>query len=233
MNNQDEQDTFKLPSIGPNIPLQTPSNASPMAEPTLGPSTTPSVAPFIPERAGIGAGTSRRTHIAVLITGVVLVAVLLGSGLYGLFNFINQSRAMNSKASLDRALVDASTNGKVPAPLLQPIQAKEQQVAASANGTPWGWDHANSQYVQLQTQVSSIVNMPPQQARTLTEKDLTKLSAAVTALANDKYQEALGYQKRQQRAQDSLTAAKTTKDIFTVDNFVLDQIAALAAFKPT
>jgi lipoprotein-anchoring transpeptidase ErfK/SrfK len=204
-----------------------------MAEPTLGPSTTPSVAPFIPERARIGAGTSRRTRIAVLITGVMLVAVLLGSGLYGLFNFINQSRAMSSKASLDRALVDASANGHVPALLLQPIQAKEQQIAASSGGTPWGWDHANSQYVQLQTQVSSIVNMPPQQARTLTEKDLTKLSAAVTALANDKYQEAPGYQKRQQQAQDSLTAAKTTKDIFTVDNFVLDQIAALAAFKPT
>ncbi|HEV8191443.1 MAG TPA: L,D-transpeptidase [Ktedonobacterales bacterium] len=233
MNNQDEQDTQKLASIGPILPPNTPPNSLPMTGPTLGPSTTPRVPPFIPERAGTGARSRRRIRIAALISGVLLVAVLLGSGLYGIFTFINQSRATNSKASLDRVLVAATANGKVPAPLLQPIQAKEQQIAASTDSTPWGWDHANSQYVQLQSQVTSIVNMPSQQARSLTQNDLTKFSAAVASLTKDNYQEAPGYQDRLQKAQNALVAARTTRDIFIVDNTALDQVAALAAFRPT
>ncbi len=234
MNDQSEQDTQKLRAVtGSNTPPSTTPLSGPKFPLSAPPKIAPFIPPFIPESVRARVPNNRRVRIAGIVTGALLVAVILGSGLYGLFNFINQSRANSSKASLDHALVDASTNGKVPAPLLQPIQAKEQQVAASADGTPWGWDHANTQYVQLQTQVSSIVNMPPQQARTLTQKDLTKLSAAVTSLTNDKYQEALGYQQRQQAAQDAFTKAKTTKDIFIVDNTVLNQLAATAAFKPT
>ncbi len=193
------------------------------------------MAPYIPERPGAGTRTlgSRRTRLAVWITGGLLVAILLSGGLYGLFNYINQSRAASARASLDQALISASTTGKVPAPLLQPIRAKEQQLASTPTNTPWGWDQLNTEYGKLQSQVGAIVNMPPQQARTLTQNDLTKLSAAVADLEKGNYLEAPGYRSRLTKAQDAFTAAKTTQDIFVVDNTVLDQIAALAAFQPT
>src|SRR5262249_42038868 len=114
-----------------------------------------------------------------------------------------------------------------------PIRTREQQLASAPPSTPWGWDYNNTEYGKLESQVKSIQSMPLQQARTLTQNDLKKLATGVAKLTNDKYQEALGYQQRQQQAQDDLTAAKTTKDVFAVDNFVLDQIAALAAFMPT
>jgi lipoprotein-anchoring transpeptidase ErfK/SrfK len=172
-------------------------------------------------------------RIAALISAGLLAAVLLSGGLYGLFTFINQSRAAGARASLDRAMVDAHTTASVPDPLLQPIRAQEQQVASATSGTPWGWDHAAAQYAQLQAQVAAIVQMDPQQARALTQKDLTRLAAGVAGLEKDQYQEAPSYRNRLQQAQNSFTAAKTTKAIFTVDNYALDQLAALAAFKPT
>jgi hypothetical protein len=191
----------------------------------------PTARPEAPPTAGPTG--DRRRRLAVLIAAGLLAAVLVGGGLYGLFTYVSQARAVAAKSDLDRALADVSATFNAPEYLLQPIRTQEQRVAAATSGTPWGWDHASSEYTKLRAQAIAIGSMSPQRARTLAENDLAALTASVATLAKGKYVEASGYQSRLASAKGSSATAKTTKDYFTVDAYVRDQIASLAAFQPT
>jgi lipoprotein-anchoring transpeptidase ErfK/SrfK len=181
-----------------------------------------------PESRGV-----RIRRVSGAVVGSVLVLGIMSSGLYGALTSLTQSSAQQAQAELDRSLVAVSTQMNAPAPLLQPIRLQEQQVAATTDGSLGSWQHANTEYARLHAQVAAIQQMSPQQARALTQKDLMRLAAGVADLTAGKYQEAPGYQNRLRQAQDSLNATKTTRDVFTVDGYALDQLAALAAFKPT
>jgi hypothetical protein len=175
----------------------------------------------------------RAWHIGVTAIGLIVVIVLLGDGLLGLFTHISQTNAQNAKAGLDAALTDATTRMNVPETMLQPIRAQEQREATATDGSLSAYQHASDTYAKLTAQVKTIVNMPPSQARALTQKDLDQFAAGVDTLVKGDYIEAPGYQKRLEQAQASFQSAKTTSDYFRVDNFVQDQVAATAAFKPT
>ncbi len=177
--------------------------------------------------------SQRAWHIGVTAIGLIVILVLLGDGLYGLFTHINQSNALNAKATLDSSLTDATTRLNAPASMLQPIRDQEQQVTKTTDGSLAGWQNASQEYTRLNGQVQTIIAMPVSQARALAQKDLDQFQTSVATLVQGKYVEAPGYQGRFQQAQTSFQSAKTTRDYFLVDGFAQDQVAALTAFKPT
>lgn len=175
----------------------------------------------------------RAWHIGVTALGLIIILVLVGDGLLGLVTHINQANAQNAKTTLDAALKDATTHMSVPEGMLQPIRTQEQQAAAATDGSLSGYQHATDTYTKLTAQVKTIVNMPASQARAMTQKDLDQLASGVDTLVKGKYSEAAGYQDRLNQAQTSFQNAKTTREYFVVDGVIQDQVAAVAAFKPT
>lgn len=175
----------------------------------------------------------RAWHVSVTAVGMIVLLVLLADGAYGLFTHINQANALHAKAQLDRALDDATARMRAPQGLVQPIRTQEQQVAATTDGSLSGWQHAAQEYTRLRSQVGRIVAMSPAEARSLAQNDLTQLETAVAALANSKVAEAVGYQERLRQAQNAFQGAQTTRDFFVLDSFAQDQMAAVAAYKPT
>jgi L,D-transpeptidase-like protein len=183
---------------------------------------------FSPEARG-----TRAWHMAVTALGLIVVLVLLGNGLYGLFTHINQANALNAKARLDAALLDATTRLKAPPTLVQPIRSQEQQVSATTDGSLASWQHATQEYTRLSTQVDGIRATPPAQARALAQQNLDQFAAAVVTLAQGKTAEVAGYQGRLQQAQSSFASAQSTSEYFLVAGFAQDQVAAIAAYQPT
>lgn len=175
----------------------------------------------------------RAWHIGVTALGLIVVIVLLGDGMLGLFTHINQANAQSAKTTLDAALKDATTRMNVPDGMLQPIRTQEQQAAAKTDGSLSGYQNAIDTYNKLTAQVKTIVNTPAPQARAMTQKDLDQFASGVDTLVKGNYIEATGFQGRLQQAQTSFQNAKTTSDYFKVDGFVRDQVAATTAFKPT
>jgi L,D-transpeptidase-like protein len=179
---------------------------------------------------------SRRTrawHVAVTALGLIVILVLLGNGLYGLFTHLAQASALDARARLDASLVDATTRVKAPPALVQPIRSQEQQVTDTTDGSLASWQHASQEYARLQGQVETIKTMSTSQARALAQHDLDQFVSAVATLSAGKYAEAAGYQGRLQQTQSSFASAKTTSDYFLVAGFAQDQVTALTAYKPT
>lgn len=175
----------------------------------------------------------RAWHIGVTALGLIVVLVLIGDGLLGIFTHVSQANAQSAKTGLDAALHDATTRMNVPDDMLQSIRTQEQQAAAATDGSLSGYQHASDTYTKLTAQVKAIVNMPTSQARAMTQKDLDQFAAGVDTLVKGKYAEAAGYQDRLQQAQTSFQSAKTTRDYFQIDGVVKDQVAATTAYKPT
>lgn len=175
----------------------------------------------------------RAWHVGVTAVGLVVVLALTADGAYGLFTHINQANALSAKLQLDHALDDATARAHAPQGLIQPIRTQEQQVAAATDGSLAGWQNATKEYMRLREQVVRIVSMSPADAKALTQNDLTQLETSVATLASSKAAEAVGYQNRLQQAQTAFRSAKTTRDFFTLDGFVQDQVAAVGAYNPT
>lgn len=175
----------------------------------------------------------RAWHIGVTAIGLIVVIVLLADGAYGIFTHINQSNAQSAKAQLDSALSNAATKMNVPQGMLDPIRTREQQVSDTTDGSLVSYQNATQEYTKLRVQVETIVGMTPAQAHDLVQKDLNQLQTSVNTLVKAQYAEASGYQGRLQQAQTNFGNAKTTHDYFVVDGFILDQMAATTAYKPT
>ncbi|HET8853554.1 MAG TPA: hypothetical protein VFN02_13610 [Ktedonobacteraceae bacterium] len=146
----------------------------------------------------------------------------MGTGGYSLFTHINQPNALNAKAQLDNAINDATSRMHTPQGLLQPIRAREQQMATTTDGSLAGWQRATQEYTHLRAQVQRLVAMSPADAKAMTERDLTQLQSSVATLAKTKVPDAGGYQNRLQQAQNTFTSATTTHDYFVLDGFVRD-----------
>lgn len=167
------------------------------------------------------------------VIAVVVVLVILGEGSLGLLTNMSRSNAMSARAELDKALVNAVTTVNPPVSLLKPIRDQEAKVTASNDGSLGGWQNATQEYNKLRDQAIAITKTTPRQARDAAQNDLTTLQTSVATLVQAKYIEAAGFQKRLDQAQASFNSATTTRDYFTVEGVVQDQIAATAAYKPT
>ncbi len=148
-----------------------------------------------------------------------------------------KSAASANKAKLDTELHTASTVAGLPARRLAPIIAQENALdAGTASGANASYQAAADGYTKLYNQVVTLENMTPSEAQAQASNDLSALQsslattesagiAGVTAAAKL-------FDPSVPLAQQRLAAAKTAKDYFAVDGYLLDQSAAVTQILP-
>jgi hypothetical protein len=145
--------------------------------------------------------------------------------------------ASNNKSKLDSELTKAGTVAGVPSRRLAPIISQEDSLAANtATGSNSAYQAAADGYAKLYSQVVALEKSTPSQAEAMASSDLSQLQAALAttegSTISDVVTAAKEFDADVPLAQDWLTSAKTTKDYFTVDNYVLDQLAAVTQILP-
>ncbi|HET9109763.1 MAG TPA: hypothetical protein VFN78_02950, partial [Ktedonobacterales bacterium] len=148
-----------------------------------------------------------------------------------------QSAANANKTKLDTELHSASTVVGVPARRLALISAQESALAAStSSGSSAAYQAAADGYAKLYTQVVALEKLTPSEAQAQAASDLSALQASLAttegAGITDVTSAAKRFDPSVPLAQQRLAAAKTTKDYFTVDGYLLDQSAAVTQILP-
>ena len=148
-----------------------------------------------------------------------------------------KSAASANKAKLDTELHTASTAAGVPTRRLAPIIAQENALAAStAHGSSSAYQAAADGYTKLYQQVVALEQLTPSQAQALAASDLSALQAALATTEHagiaDVTTAAQLFDSSVPLAQVQLASAKTTKDFFAVDGYLLDQNAAVTQILP-
>ncbi|GEM_PF-802122 len=147
-----------------------------------------------------------------------------------------KTAASQNKAQLDTELHKASAAG-VPGQRLASIISQENVLAAGTlSGTDSAYQAAANGYTKLYNQVVALENLSPDQAKAQAQTDLqslqTALAAAEKANTADIVTAAKNFDPSVPTAQQQLATAKTTKDYFAVDNYVLNQLAAVNQLQP-
>jgi hypothetical protein len=149
-----------------------------------------------------------------------------------------KSAASTNKAKLDTELHTASTAAGVPARRLAPIIAQENSLAAASvsSGSNDAYQAAAAGYAKLYDQVVALEKMTPSEARAQAASDLSTLQASLGAAESSSVADVSAAAKlfdpSVPLAQQRLGAAKTTKDYFAVDGYLLDQNAAVTQILP-
>lgn len=148
-----------------------------------------------------------------------------------------KSAASANKAKLDTELHTASTVAGVPARRLAPIIAQENALAASAaSGSGSAYQTAANGYASLYQQVVALEQLTPGQAQAMAASDLSTLQADLSVAERagiaDVTTAAQLFAPSVPLAQEQLAAARTTKQYFAVDGYLLDQNAAVTQILP-
>jgi hypothetical protein len=148
-----------------------------------------------------------------------------------------KSVARTNKAKLDAELHTASTVAGVPARRLSPIVEQENALAANtSSGSSATYQAAADGYAKLYQQLVALESLTPSQAQALAASDLDTLQVALTAAEHagiaDVTAAAARFDFAVPAAKLRLTSAKTTKDYFGVDSYILDQNAAVTQLLP-
>jgi hypothetical protein len=148
-----------------------------------------------------------------------------------------KSTASANKAKLDTELHAASTTAGVPERRLAPIVTQENSLAASASrGSSGAYQAAADGYAKLYNQVVALEKMTPSEAQAQASSDLStlqsSLATAESAGVADVTTAAKLFDPSVPQAQQQLATAKTTKDYFAVDGYILDQTAAVTQILP-
>jgi hypothetical protein len=143
-----------------------------------------------------------------------------------------KSAASSNKTKLDTELHTASTKAGVPARRLAPIIAQENALAAStSSGSSSAYQTAADGYSKLYDQVVVLEKLTPSQAQALASNDLSALQSSLatteSAGIGDVTSAARLFEPSVQVAEQQLATAKSTKDYFNVDGYILDQSAAV------
>ena len=144
--------------------------------------------------------------------------------------------ANTSLSKLNSALQSASKQG-VPARRLGTIISQEDNFEAStATGSNSAYQAAANGYSKLYNQVVALEKLTPTQANALATDDLLSLQTTLATTENSRIANVATAAKQFAPtvpvAQQQLAAAKTTKEYFTVDEFILEQLAAVTQMTP-
>jgi hypothetical protein len=169
----------------------------------------------------------RRRALALGLLIVVLGATLVGCGPDA------HAAAQQNKTRLDNELHTARTTAGVPDGLLQPIETQEKALdAGTKGGSDNAYQLAADGYAKLYKQVVALENMTPNQARAQASGDLQTFTAALQQVQTAGFSEAKPFAQQLPQAQQRLDAAKTTKDYFAADDFILQQTTAVQQIIP-
>lgn len=172
---------------------------------------------------------ARATAALILITALVPLLAACGPDA--------KSTASANKTKLDSELHTASKAG-VPARLLAPIITQENalETTASSSGSNSAYQSAADGYTKLYNQVAALTKWTPSQAQSQATNDLSKLQQSLATTEASQYADvvtaAKAFDPTVPQAQQMLTTAKTTKEYFAADEFILDQEAAVAQVLP-
>jgi hypothetical protein len=148
-----------------------------------------------------------------------------------------KSTASANKTKLDHELSVANKAG-VPARLLAPIITQENalEAGASSSGSSAAYQSAADGYTKLYNQVAALTKWTPSQAQAQATSDLNQLQQSLATTEASHYADvstaAKAFDPTLPQAQQMLSAAKTTKDYFAADEFILDQEAAVTQILP-
>ncbi|HEU0028054.1 MAG TPA: L,D-transpeptidase [Ktedonobacterales bacterium] len=148
-----------------------------------------------------------------------------------------KSAANANKTKLDTELRTASTVAGVPARRLDPIIAQENSLAANtSSGSNSAYQSAADGYTKLYNQVIALEKMTPSEAQAQASGDLSALQSSLATTESsgiaDVVTAAKLFDPTVPEAQQRLAVAKTTKDFFAVDGYILDQSAAVTLILP-
>jgi hypothetical protein len=175
---------------------------------------------------------SRLRLVAALLLLLSVVAVLLaGCGPDA------KLTASHNKSKLDTELAKARTVAWVPAVRLAPIISQEDALAANtASGQDSAYQAAADGFAKLYSRVVALDSSTPSQAQAMTASDLNQLKSSLTTADSssipDVVTAARQFDPSVPQAQSWLTSAQTTKEYFSVDGYVLDQLAAVTQILP-
>jgi L,D-transpeptidase-like protein len=148
-----------------------------------------------------------------------------------------KSAASANKAKLDTELHTASTVAGVPARRLDPIIAQENTLAANTlSGSNSSYQAAADGYTKLYNQVITLEKMTPSEAQAQASSDLSALQSALATTESSGVADVVAAAKlfdpSVPEAQQRLAAAKTAKDYFAADGYILDQSVAVTLILP-
>lgn len=168
-----------------------------------------------------------RRLVIVLAVGAILASI------FPVSCALDARAAQAAKQRLDHELQVTRTTLNVPDAMLQPIVTRERTLdAATTSHSAQSYQDAASGYDRLYNQVVAIEHMTPQQLRTQIQKDMQQLTTSLQQVEKQGFVEAAQYRKNLQQAQQQLDTAKTPKELFTLDGFVLTQTAAVQFIEP-
>ena len=173
-----------------------------------------------------GEGPLSAARLAGTLSMVVIVAAILLSGCAGATVNAQEAAKLN-KAKLDTELHTAQVSVGVPDELLQPIEQQESVLTAGKNKQV-----AADGYAKLYTQVTELVKLTPSQIQQRAAQDLQSFMQALKPVQNQGFVEASTFQAHYQQAQQQLAAAKTGKEYFAADGYILDQTNAVSQIIP-
>lgn len=148
-----------------------------------------------------------------------------------------KTAASQNKTKLDTELHAATTGAGVPARRLAPIIARENALAAStSSGSSSAYQAAADGYSTLYDQVVALEKSTPSQAQAQASSDLSALQASLATTERSSIADVTSAAKLFDPsvpvAQQRLATAKTTKEYFAVDGYILDQLAAVTQILP-
>ena len=147
-----------------------------------------------------------------------------------------KAAASQNKTMLDSALHSATAKG-IPALRLAPIIAQEETLAAStATDSNSAYQAAADGYSKLYNQVVNLEKMTPSEAQAQASGDLSTLESSLATAESsgvaDVVNAARLFTPIVPVAQQQLSAAKTAKEYFTVDGYILTQLSAVTQLTP-
>jgi L,D-transpeptidase catalytic domain len=177
------------------------------------------------------AGSRLRLVAALLLLLSVVAVLLAGCGPDA------KLAASQNKSKLDAELARARTVAWVPAGRLAPIISQEDALATNTtSGQDSAYQAAASGYANLYSQVVTLESSTPSQAQAMTASDLNQLKASLATSEGSSIPDVVAaagqFDPSVPQAQSWLASAKTVKDYFSVDGFVLDQLAAVTQLLP-
>jgi hypothetical protein len=172
-----------------------------------------------------------RARSPLRLIGALILLLVVAAPMLVACSTDPKAAATQNKSMLDSALHSATTAG-VPVLRLAPIIAQEETLAANtATGTTSAYQAAADGYSKLYNQVTALEKMTPSQAQAQASGDLSTLQSSLTTADGSSIADVANAGKlfapTVPQAQQQLAAAKTTKEYFTVDGYILMQLSAV------
>ena len=177
-------------------------------------------------------GKCSTTRLGGALSLIVVILVMLLSGCSpSTPNY--RAVASRNQTKLDAALHTAEQQDGIPAIILQPFEQQESALAAGmASGSDRTGKSAADGFAKLYDQVVVLEKLTPEEIDQRATGELQSFTATLQKVQAQGFVEASTFQAHLSVAQKQLAAAKTAKDYFAAEGYILDQASAVSRIIP-